>query len=96
MRHDRYTVGGGKASKCYYGYVYAYNGNNGRSVMSYADYCDDNGGNCTRKGRFSIDATTGGGVKLGVGCGAGITGMAGSADNHAQFLYAAPIVADYR
>lgn len=102
MRHDRYVYSnGGNANKCGYGYVYSFQGSgiSGRSVMAYSNFCSDQGGDCERQGIFSVNQTLNLGffsIKLGLGCGRGLQGISGSADNVSQFNTAAPFVAAYR
>ncbi len=92
MSHDRYEEGGGVASRCSYGYVYAYfPGRSGRSIMAYDTWCDDNGGNCTREGRYSVGLAF-----YGRHCGYNSTGIGGSADNVSQLNSAFPHVTGYR
>lgn len=84
MDHDRFTVGGGDASQCNYGYVKIDGDKSFRDVMSYKGYCDDQKVTCPRMGFFSAPPASG------IACGG-----TQAADNVSVFLHSVPYVVKF-
>ena len=100
MNHDRYVEGGGDPAMCNYGFTITLDGNPvGTTVMAYPDYCDSKGRTCGRWSTYSHPGTStilGMTFRHGVSCGAGTTGVNGSANNTFQLRTAAPVAKTFR